>query len=117
MLMESTIHPSRVWHVDHEKSPKFSFFSERNSLRYLVSCLSRGLNTLSNAWKSVWRTLRWRCRGPCASPRKSSTNTSTYAKSFALGRCRYGLRVNWVCSADIGGAGGGSTASAWSSSL
>ena len=94
MLMESTIHPSRVWHVEHEQSLASSFFSERTSLRYLLSCLSRGLNTLSNTWKILWRTWRQRCRGPCASPRKSSTNTSMYANSFALGRNRYGSRVN-----------------------
>ena len=28
MLMESTIHPSMVWHVDHEQSPVSSFLSE-----------------------------------------------------------------------------------------
>ena len=49
MLMESTIHPSMVWHVDHEQSPASIFLSEKTSLRFLVSFWSRGRNTLSNA--------------------------------------------------------------------
>ena len=117
MLMELTIHLSMVWNVYHENSPAYSLLSEITSLRCLVSCRSRGRNTLSNAWTSVLRAWRRRCRGPCASPRKSSTNTSTYASSFALGRRRYGSRVNLVCSAASGGAGGGDTASARSSRL
>ena len=88
MLTESTIDPSMVWHVEHEQSPASSFFVERTSLHCLVSCRSRGRNTLLSAWNSVRRSWQWRCRGPCASPRKSSTKTSTYARSFALGRCR-----------------------------
>ena len=75
MFMESTIHPNMVWQVDHEQSPALSFFIERTSLRYLVSCRSRGRNTLSSAWNSVQRTWRRRCLGSCASPRKSSTKT------------------------------------------
>ena len=77
MLTESTIHPSTVWYVDHEQSPASSFLSERTSLQFLVSCQSRGWNTLSSAWKSVRRTWLRRCCCPCASTRKSSTNTST----------------------------------------
>ena len=53
MLMESTIQPSRVWHVDHDQPPASSFFIERTSLYTLVSCLPRDRNTLSKAWKSV----------------------------------------------------------------
>ena len=88
MLTESTIHPSMVWQVDHEKYPASSFFIEKTSLRCLVPCRSRVWNTLSSAWNIVRRTWWQRCLGPCASPRKSSTKTSTYTRSLALGRCR-----------------------------
>ena len=117
MLMESTIQPSMVLHVDHEQSPASSFLSERTSLRCLVYCRSRGRNTLSSVWKSVRQTWRQRCCGPYASPMKSSTNMSAYAISFDLGRRRCGSRVNLVCSAYSGGAVCVATASARSSSL
>ena len=117
MLTESTIHQSMVWHVVHEQSPNSSFLSKRNSLRCLVSYRSRVRNTLSSAWKSVRRTWWWRCHGPCPIPRKLSKNMSTYARIFALGRRGYGSRVNLVCSAASGSAGGGATPSTWLSSL
>ena len=88
MLMESKIHPSMVWHVDHEQSLPSSFFIENTSLRYLVSCRSRVRNTLLSAWNRVRRTCQRRCHGLCVSPRKSSMKTSTYARSFTLGRRR-----------------------------
>ena len=77
MLTESTIHPSMVCYVDHDQYPASSFLRGGTSLHCLVSCRSRGRNTLSSVWKSVRRTWRRQCHGPCASSSKSSTNTST----------------------------------------
>ena len=70
MLMESTIHLSRVCHVDQEHSLASIFFSKRTSLRCLVSCFLRGRNSLSKAWKSLRRTWRRRCHVSCPSPTK-----------------------------------------------
>ena len=48
MLMESTIHPIKIWQADLEHYHASSFMKERNSLRYLESFLLSGPNTLYN---------------------------------------------------------------------